>query len=505
MDRNQQTRQAQFSNYLNLLSVANYEDPASRWSTADDRDRFVNPILRVLDTIALCMATGESGDVIASTFYKTPEKKTILLSKNADPSSKDRKDGDVLIKIMQDPDSRGMLDILPFIAYRGAKGVQKRLKKLSELMETYRDELLEYIRAYTINTPGRDGLFKSEFPQMGEAFFRPYKDNGETSSTVKTILRDIIATCVARENFVNDRSSFRKFTFVVSAATALGNSKFFENYIKSRSIVKTGDKKYSKLWRNLDKVRQYIRINDAIYHMKQEGPFTVKWVTKADLSKAAIFEVRGILLSDMWDTINSIRKKNTESNMEKDFNHKHAKSHLKNMNSFFDEKSMKPRSANTTLHAELRLIVYLETRDQHKSTLNPNVKVQHPIGCSKRSCLACTWTMEEINKLTRVTYLTAGSHTGVYATSALIGPIDKIDPEGTCGKHVFQRVLDVSKGVVEKLSGPLDSAGVKRHGHKHSEDYASASDPDGEGEPDKSSRSYDFAPNLYEEQRFQDK
>ncbi|KAG6883776.1 hypothetical protein C0993_003893 [Termitomyces sp. T159_Od127] len=493
MDRPQQIlQQTQFSKYLNLLSVANYEDPSMQWSTAQERDGSANALLRVLDTIALCMATGESGNVIASTFYKTPEKKFILLSKNADPSSQDLKDGVALIKLMQEPSSKAMLDILPFIAYRGAKGVQKRLDKLSELMESCRDKLLKSIQAYTVKTLDGPGLFTSEFPEMGEDFFQPYKNTPETLSTVKKILRDIISTCVARQSFVEEQ--FGKFVSIVSAAAALGKSRFFQHHVKAKGVVKTGSTKLSKLWRNLDKIRQYIRINDTIHHMKQEGPkIRVKWITKADLSRAADYKVQKILLDDVWDTINGIL--NTELNTKQTLNHENAKSHLKNMNSFWDEKSMKPRSTTTTLHAELRLIVYLETGDQVMSTSNPNAKVQHPIGCSKRSCLACTWTMEEINKLSKVTYLTAGSHTGVYATSARIGLIDTIDPQGTCGERVFQRILKASKGVVDKLSGPLDSAAVKGHRLKHSEDYASASDPDGEGEPDKSFRKYDFVPN----------
>ncbi|KAG6875416.1 hypothetical protein C0992_003960 [Termitomyces sp. T32_za158] len=497
MDRNQRkTCQAEFSNYLNLLQAINYEDPALKWSNADGRDNPTKSLLRILETIALCMATGQHGEVVASTFV-SPKSKMLLLSKNADPKPQDVEDSETLIKLLQSSSSRDMLDILPFLARRHADVVNKHLTKLVGLMQIYRGDILKRIHTYTVDTPGHLDLYSSEFPQVEKEFFIHYKDAPKSSSTVKRILQDIINTCVAGERFVNNESSFKNFNSVVSAATALGKSRFFKYYIDARKIVKTDNTQLSKLWRNLDKVHQYIRISDTILYMQQNGPFTVKWVTKADLEDAAYFESK-ISLCSVWTTVTKIIESNKKSNTKQSFNKDDAIAHFKkNMTSFWKEAHMEPRDASTTLHAELRLIVFLEIQAQQssrgtKSTTRDKVH-QHPIGCSKRSCLACTWTMQEINKLTKVIYLTAGSHTGAYRTCARIGPIFHIDPYGKCGERVFERIVEASKKVVAKLSEP-PSAGVKGHAYKHSEEYVSSSDPDGEGEPDKSKRKYVFVP-----------
>ncbi|KAG6870120.1 hypothetical protein C0992_000973, partial [Termitomyces sp. T32_za158] len=173
-----------------------------------------------------------------------------------------------------------MQDLLPFLARRHAEFVNKRLKKLSHLMEAGRGNLLEHIGTYAVNAPasGRLGLFRSEFPKVEDEFFLHYKKgHPETPSDVKRILQDIVKTCAARVRFVNHGSAFEEFSSIVSAATALGKSRFFKYYINEMKIVKTEDTQDAKLWRNLDKVHQYIRISDTIRYMQQNGPFTVKW------------------------------------------------------------------------------------------------------------------------------------------------------------------------------------------------------------------------------------
>ncbi|KAG6874921.1 hypothetical protein C0992_005960 [Termitomyces sp. T32_za158] len=490
MDR---TTQEEFSNYLNLLRATNYEDPAHRWSNADDRDDPTKSPLRALETIALCMATGNPGEVVASTFLMAPEGKSILLSKNADPEPQDFEDFENLIKLMQSPRNGDMMDILPFLAHRHAGFVNKRLKKLSQLMKAGRGDLLKYVGTYAVNGPGTLGLFRSEFPEVKKEFFLHYGNASESSSTVKWILKDIVDTCAARLRLLNDDSSFKDFSSIVSAATALGKSRFFKYYIEARKIVKTDDTQYAKLWRNIDKVHQYIRISDTILYMQQNGPFTAKWVTTAKLDRAVRFESPKISLCSVWDTMTKINESNKKSNRKQSFNKDDVIAHFKNKDSFWEEKLMEPGNASTTLHAELRLIVFLEI--QAGSRVEKSTPSQHPIGCSKRSCLACTWTMQEINKLTKArdTYLTAGSHTGIYRTCARIGPIPDIDPHGKCGERVLKKLADAARDKVAELSGPL-SDGVKGHRHKHSEEYVSSSDPEGEGEPDKSSRPFPFVP-----------
>ncbi|KAG6878843.1 hypothetical protein C0992_007238 [Termitomyces sp. T32_za158] len=484
--------QKEFSSYLNLLRAINYEDPAHRWSNADDRDGPTKSPLRVLETIALCMATGQPGEVVASTFLIVPERKSILLSKNADPEPQDITDSKALIERMQMPRSRTMQDILPFLAHRHAEFANKRLKKLSQLMEAGRGDLLKYIGTYAGNAPVR-----LEFPQVGEDFFLHYRDHSKTSD-VKEILEDIVDTCAARVTFVNNHSSFKGFSSIVTAATALGKSRFFKYYINAKKIVKTDDTQYAKLWRNLDKVHQYIRISDAIDYMQQNGPFTVKWVTKAQLKEAACFESEDISLCSVWDTITKINGSNKKSNTKQSFNKDDVLAHFKNKERSWKKK---PGPASTTLHAELRLIVFLEIQAGSRAT--KSTPSQHPIGCSKRSCLACTWTMQEINKLTKVrdTYLTAGSHTGIYRTCARIGPIPEIDPHGKCGERVLKRLANAARDKLDEvagLSGPLSDGVKPGHRHKHSEEYVSSSDPEGEELQQEQNQSLDNFLNQHE-------
>ncbi|KAG6873979.1 hypothetical protein C0995_007935 [Termitomyces sp. Mi166 len=205
------------------------------------------------------MITGEKGDVFASTFL--PQQRVVLLAKNGDPSKEDLRQGAALIHLLRN--SERMRDILPFIAERGAEGVQKRLAKFYGLMKASKDTLTYEVQNYTI----------------GEEFFSHLRKGSgkETSSAiVKRILGTIIETCAKERTFSKDTSSHEAFVFLVSAVVALGNSKFFKYFTKKKSVDKLGDTKLSEFWRNLDKIRQYICINDAIQYVRTQGPFKVQ-------------------------------------------------------------------------------------------------------------------------------------------------------------------------------------------------------------------------------------
>ncbi|KAG5333674.1 hypothetical protein C0989_005035, partial [Termitomyces sp. Mn162] len=343
----QYNRQKQFSNHLKLLSIANYQDPYSKWSGAKDRYPSTAAKLHVLDTIAFCMATGAKGDVVASAFsVNSKGQKVILLAKNTDPKGPALDDGPTLIRLMQNSPNHSMLDILPFIATRGAKHVQDHLQKFFCLMEEHRKQLEKKIQSYeaepvvVFDSSGElVALLNSEFPEIDQEFLLMLGGSSRKGpqSTLKVILREIVKTCGETPlRFDTTMDSQKKFRFLVNAATALGSSKFFHRIMEKEGASITGGKKWEKLWRNLNKMRQYVRISDASSYLQKNGPFIVEWVTEAELGNAANSEFKKIPLDNVWITIKSIGLGSNKQELDP----QNAISHLRDMNRYWDENIM---------------------------------------------------------------------------------------------------------------------------------------------------------------------
>lgn len=75
------TAQTHLSEELQILHEFNYSDLDMPYQFTDVRTPETNPDIRVLDLIAVCLSTGDPGDIVAAAFEKREYINLILAKK----------------------------------------------------------------------------------------------------------------------------------------------------------------------------------------------------------------------------------------------------------------------------------------------------------------------------------------------------------------------------------------------------------------------------------------
>ncbi|KAG6893015.1 hypothetical protein C0992_011562, partial [Termitomyces sp. T32_za158] len=245
-----QTRPVQqdLSQKLNLLESTNYQDDASK-SNADRRTPSSNKDIRMLDTIALCIATGLRRDIVASAFQKADQgnSQIIYLSKNGEPTLQDINYAQTFLDACKASGNRTMLDMLPTIASRSVAMVQRRVDKLQSLVtkdSRLREFLKRKIERYVCEGVG------SEFPVHTSTYeylkSEGYNAQPNDSPTVKAILRGILKKFDEGLTFNTRKSSHLKLQSLVFAARIFRDSMFLD----SLTAGSKSTERISKLCRN---------------------------------------------------------------------------------------------------------------------------------------------------------------------------------------------------------------------------------------------------------------
>ncbi|KAH0580473.1 hypothetical protein J132_08198 [Termitomyces sp. J132] len=487
---NRQTQQQILSQTLNLLESTNYQDPQAIRSNVDRRTDKSNDEIRILDTIALCISTGRSGDVVASAIKYTDKGEMIIyLARNGEPVvPKDVSSASDLLNKLRASKHQSMLDILPWVASHGPEKVQKRVNKLRELVSEdkngiFRRFLNRQIKNYHISL--QNGI-KAEFPDYASGEY--LKSAGYDiqhiqvdSSTVQAILMGILKKFDEDLIFDTRTSSHSRFQSLVLAATTLRKSLFLKDLLKTLEYASSIDapnpffEKASQFYRNVNKVSQYIRIIDLIQYVQREMSCKIQWVYGTNMGNTLCHESQRLELQSASTTALETAKQlklpiqpTSEQLLEC----------FRKMNPFRPsaqkENPLVKRRVNTCVHAELKLIVFLLSITPQRSQ---DQEIEHrPIGCSKRSCLYCTFWIDELREILKPTvhrfiYYTAGSHGSPYATCARVGPFRE-DLNELCSNRVEVRL----RGLVNERVKVLFNLSEQGHIKKKSEDHASASE-----------------------------
>ncbi|KAG5337809.1 hypothetical protein C0989_008817 [Termitomyces sp. Mn162] len=486
MSARHQTQQQDLSQTLNLLESINYQDPEAKRSNTDERTDTSKLIIRILDTIALCITTGKPGDVVASAFKHTDQGETMIyLARNGEPSPKDISSAPGFLSTLLASKNQSMRDILPWIAYHGPEMVQKRVNKLQELVnkdknEIFRIFLNRQIDKYCI--PVWKGI-ETEFPNSASVKYlksEGYDLRHIESSTVQVILVGILKKFHTGLTFNTHTSSHSSLESLVFAAATLRDSVFLRNLLKKLESADEIDplnmvlrEKASKFYRRVNKVNQYIRIIDLIKYVQSKGPFKIEWVYRTDMNNTLCYQFRDLeLQSGLITALGIARRFNLKELTPKRL--MECFHRMKSFRSAGKEDPSKNRHVNTYVHAELKLIVFLLSITPQRLQ---DQEIEHcTIGCSKRSCLYCTFWIKELQEILkpnvhRFIYYTAGSHGSPYATCARVGPF-KQDPNGLCSNKVEERL----KGLADEQITTLPDRASGHIKNKDSEDHASASD-----------------------------
>jgi len=154
--------QSHLSEALRLLYEFGYSDlnmpyqSAGAQSNKDIREPDTHADMRVLDMIAVCMTTGNPGDVVAAAFDKR-EGITLVLAKNGDVLPADYAATTTLLSALTR--ARGWIDLLPFLVRHGKKNMDKRIRNLHQSITDLNDDLRSAAAQYPFQT------IEEEFPR----------------------------------------------------------------------------------------------------------------------------------------------------------------------------------------------------------------------------------------------------------------------------------------------------------------------------------------------------
>jgi OTT_1508-like deaminase len=398
--------QHNLSEQLQLLHELQYSDldmpyqAAGIHSNKQSRDLDTNRDVRLLDTIAIALTTGNPGDVFAAAFDKRQHIQ-LVLAKNGPPTHEDVTAANELISLIGSPTIADAMDLFPFLIRRCGANINKRIHNLHSSIRDaeLRNDFMLAMQAYV---PEAD--IRAEFPGADTLL----GDYGNAVPPFAAVWGDFVEMITDRTAQGLDAqdvpSSTQKYAELFLLADVLGRSHFLKQLVDDRNLLAMDRKERAeKLKRRLGKVCQYVSsVSHLIQRAKRLFPIPHHWVTDT-------FAGTGECVFDLCDSAyDAVSRGLNQSPLSPEIVEKldkHFPSILSNWK--------KHQTLRTSIHAELRIILHLGP-----PPLDPAV---HPIGVSKRSCFCCVLWIESHNRIFGTQWMTSGSHGKPYANWALPG------------------------------------------------------------------------------------
>ncbi|KAF5374108.1 hypothetical protein D9615_008811 [Tricholomella constricta] len=423
-------------------------------------DLDTNRDVRLLDTIAVALTTGNPGDVFAASFDKRQQVQ-LVLSKNGPPTPEDVSAANELISLIGSPSVADAIDLFPFLIRRCGVNIDKRIHNLHTSLQD--GELLnDFMLALQAYTP--EANIQAEFPAAGaHMFFQKYRNAVPAFATVWRDVVEMLTDKTAQGLDAEDvASSAKKYAKLFALANALRLSPFLKTLTDDRNLSnKDCKERAEKLKRRLGKVCQYVSgVSHLIQKAKRLFPIPHRWVTDTFTGTGeGVFD----LCDSAYDAVANGLKQSSLSPETLNKLDRHFPSILGNWG--------KNQTVHACIHAELRIILHFGLSSLH----NLNV---HPIGVSKRSCFCCVLWMESHNRIFGTRWMTSGSHGKPYANWALPGAACSYAIGADGRSSVDDAVLEL---VSTRLTDALDwlFPGQKRISDEHALNGDESSD-DGE-------------------------
>lgn len=408
--------QTVLSEKLQLLSEMNYSDdvympyqficprgktPTHTANTQSD--------ISALDIIAVCLATGRAGDVVAAAFDKRAEFR-LILAKNGQPTAQDVAATKNFLAAMTS--AVDWADVIPFVFQHSKDNVIRRISQLHRSLSTFHPHLTE-------SATCRMNPLDKEFPSsdsIRKAFY------GAETLSFQSMLADIVRRCLdLSAPAASESISETNWTQLVFLSEVWRKSLILKELIKDKNLARNKERKAGaeRLKRRLGKVCQYLRLDSLIKKVQKwfpDGNVPFHWVDyEYDGSGEGHFApdpnpmkviARGLQENkNLWQPrplppgdIAEVQRRfpNLIANWEK------------------------WQKIQTCVHAEIRVILHLDGSKQ-LSPRSIDRKAQQAVGCSKRSCLCCQIWIATFNWYSQREWVTSWSHGKADSNWALPG------------------------------------------------------------------------------------
>jgi hypothetical protein len=371
--------------------------------------------LRLLDTIAASLTTGEEDDVVAVALEKH-QSLCLVLAKNGSPTPEDKRAAVDFISTITNPKLETSTDVFPFLMSRCRKSIDKRINQLHESISTLIASDLDIVLSkYT------SGTIKEELPRS--KFYRKKKYKDQEEPPILTIIKDLIHSCSKWSSYqlIPDdvEKSKSQFALLTIVSDTLLRSRFLKQLVGDLTLGNVDGKLLAeKLRRRLGKICIYLDgMENLIVNVKRwfpNGQIPHRWVEDTFIGTG---EGKLTLCDEptkaLWRQYGSGHPLSQETLAVLD-------ERFPSLTGNWQQR----KSVQTCLHAELRIILHLTpppTPGDDSSTFDLTLK---PIGCSKRSCLCCALWILALRSMFLATpsrWITSGCSSKSYANWALPG------------------------------------------------------------------------------------
>ncbi|RDB30247.1 hypothetical protein Hypma_007329 [Hypsizygus marmoreus] len=397
------TYQVRLSEELRLLQLLGFTDlnvknASTVFSNEDKCATKAHTELCILDTIAVCLISGEQDNVIAAALDKR-ENITLILAKNRHVVPEDTVRVSDFMSAVEGAELWD--DVLPFLTKYSKEQLDKRIAHLRLSMFQHSEWLAAEARGYQFSS-----ALETEFPEASVYLEASYPEAQPPWTPLRIIL-DVIQVCFKECDGFEMQSnelSYVRFYRLYGAANTLRNSAFLAHIVQDPRRAW----RIEKLKRRLGKICQYSRIDLLIKQVRKGGVYPFRWI---EMTSRGTGEGRHTLCNSPQDVVARVWK--NPPGKQPAPSSKTVETHPNLTN--WDEKLV----VDTHIHAELRIILHL-SRPFLSGSQKPS-DMQLPIGCSKRSCLCCMLWMESFNKIVGTHWMTGGSHGKPYDAWALPG------------------------------------------------------------------------------------
>ena len=231
--------QHNLSEQLQLLYELQYSDldmpyqAAKIHSNKQSRHLDANRDVRLLDTIAIALTTGNPGDVFAAAFDKR-QNIQLVLAKNGPPTHEDVTAANELISLIASPTVAGAMDLFPFLIRRCGANIDKWIHNLHT---SIRDAELhnDFMLAMQAYVPEAD--IRVEFPGADKFL----GDHGDVLPPFAAVWGDFVGMITDRTVQGLDAqdvpSSIQKYAELFLLADVLRRSCFLKKLIDDRNLL----------------------------------------------------------------------------------------------------------------------------------------------------------------------------------------------------------------------------------------------------------------------------
>ncbi|KAG6873980.1 hypothetical protein C0995_007936 [Termitomyces sp. Mi166 len=320
---------------------------------------------------------------VVAVFYK-PENNILFLAKSG--SSDLRYEAESALFFRTLTSANGFEDLLPFLARRSCIKVNKRISKLRDSLETLYDELLDAAKRYEPKDKEFHGPWYKIFIQILQA------ENQLHPLSAQQVLIHTLTFLMDRlkrnPQFSDKTESHRPFAELLYAASTFLDSDFCLLHERRNAL--------NRLGLHLQKLTDYLDVSRLSKVWQRYGRDTcIKWITNVEQSGVPRMLAPAGVGERHLEVIRVDEMSKYKSYM------------LSNMDIKYPGWRGEASEGITfvpCMHAEINLILYLMGSIQSLQ-IRPDEPL--PIGCSQRSCFACSLWMDEFNRVLKMKWMTS--------------------------------------------------------------------------------------------------